>query len=151
MKILFNPKNGAIIKDFIYKFNKYFTAGEEFIPGKIIKMEDDVADAIVNTFGFIQEQTPNEAKKIIEKVENEFNCDKCDFGTTTKAGLVNHEKTHAVEDDSDGIPVVKKESALKADDTKKDLFAAGEAEDRAAGLEGEGLVNESPRKSTVMK
>lgn len=151
MKILLNPKNGTTIKDFIYKFNKYFEAGAEFTPGKIIKMDDDVANAVLNTFGFIQEQTPNEAKKIVEKGDEEFKCDKCDFVTTAKVALAGHSKTHVNDEALDGIPVIKKEDSLKVDDTKKDVFTAGETEDKAAGLEGEGLVEESPRKSVVMK
>lgn len=149
MKILFNPKDGTPIKDFIYKWNKYFTAGEEFLPGKIIKMEDDVADAILSTFGFVQEQTPNEAKKLVEKGDEEFKCDKCDFVTTAKIALAGHQKTHVNDEALDGIPVVKKETIIKEED-KLSQEKKWDNEDKAAGLEGEGLVSEKPRKSAKM-
>ncbi len=150
MKILLNPKDGAIIKDFSYQWNKYFTTGEEFTPGKIIKMEDDVADAVVSTFGFVQVVTENEAKKELDnKNKEEFRCEKCDFKTTNKGALTGHERSHIDSETLDSIPTVKKKEVLKADDTKT-TEEKWEQEDKAAGLEGEGLVNESPRKSVKM-
>lgn len=147
-KILHNPENGAEIKNISHEGTQYFTTkeGYEFKVGDIVKIEDEkAADFILETYGFLKEVTPEEAKNIKERKENNaFKCDKCDFSTDLEKKLTGHKLHHAKEEKIDrelGIRVVtgkKKETKKGEVDTQSQI----EQEALRDGLIGEGLTKE---------
>lgn len=114
-KILFNPDNGAPIRDFVYLGVSYFTEGDDFMPGTLNKFEDDkTGQAFLNTFEFLVEMSPDAAKKLLS--EQKLKCDKCEFETRVKAQLTKHEESHKKEKELDdlGIPVIAKKESARA-------------------------------------
>lgn len=150
MKLLFNPRDGAPIRDVWYKFSKYFA--EPFVPGKVVQVDNGLADFVLETFGFVQEVTASEAKRIMALGAEVFKCEKCGKEVSTKLALAGHSRTHESEEGLEGIQTIKIVTVETVGEEKKhDPFAAGEAEDKAAGLEGEGLVNEAPKRAVIMR
>lgn len=144
MKILANPRNGAIIHDFWYKDELYFSSEnhEEFKPKTVLQFEDDFADYLLGIYTFLEEKTATEAKKFQEEMKKreEFKCDHegCDFTTTIAMALQSHQKTHVEVSD---IPVVKGKAKddLPFEKSTVNIQDEIESQARAGGLEGEGL------------
>ena len=152
MRILFNPENGAPIKNFHFEDILYMveTDGDAFFPGMIVKVDDDqLVDYILKTWEFVQELTPEQAKDFLETKE-EFKCDKCDFKTKVRIGFEGHKRKHVKESQIDALgikSVAVKKKVVVTDDNRVEKW---EEEDKKAGLEGQGLTEDSPKKSTVM-
>ena len=93
MKYIYNPlESGAPIKDFTFKFKKYAHA-----VGQIMQYEDDVAEEIKATFGYLQDLTRSEVDKTLKKLsdtEAPFKCEFCDKRFTEQIALTGHGKTH---------------------------------------------------------
>ena len=149
MKILFNPENGAEIKNFVFKNEQLMDAkeGQSFMPGMIIKIDDDsLADFMLSNWGFLQEKSYDEAKEFLDSKE-EFKCADCEFKTKYKLALFNHNKKHLKESRMDelGLPVVKLKNEPRVDPVLKDDSSrqkAWDEEDKRAGLIGEGLTDD---------
>ena len=148
MKILLNPDNGAEIKDLYLESVKYFDSSknETFMPGTLVKLDDNVADFVVSIYDFVQEITKEAAVAHLEKTKNnKFKCDQCDFRTSAEIALMGHKRHHEKEaklDDELGIPVIK---GVKSDNQIfADTQAQIEAENAKDGLDvGEGLKVEN--------
>lgn len=148
--ILYNPENGAPIKNFPFEGITYFLEKDNqvFKPGDIVRIDDERAAAYIKeTYGFLEEKTKIEAKNILDKKASyTFACDKCDYKTDTNDKLKGHSIHHAREaklDDELGIPVItgfKKEG--QASDESVDRQRIIDAEGGRDGLIGEGLVEE---------
>ena len=151
MKILFNPENGAVIKDINLNGHIFFNPEEkeEFKPGDLLQFEDKVADQLKELCGFLQELTPKEAKHILDKKKEVplFKCDypECNFSTNTKIALLGHKRTHV---ENLPIKIVKSEATIseKKEDDGRETYERGEEEDRRAGLYGPGLEIDQPKK-----
>jgi len=143
MKIILNPELGAEIKN-IYKDSvKYFDSskGEEFKPGTMVKVEDDLADFIISLCEFVVVLSKEEA---LEYKNNQklFKCDKCDFKTNTQIALLGHNRKHVSEaklDDELGIPVIKAGEGIKEDVNTQENIDADLARE---GITGEGIREE---------
>jgi len=103
MKIVLNPADGAPISDFIYKGAKLdthypagYTTPQNTISKGLLQYEDDVADSLIETFGFLEIIDEAKAKQILEKKDEEFKCDfpGCDFVSNKKIGLLGHQRSH---------------------------------------------------------
>lgn len=154
MKVLLNPDNGAPIKDFTpLNGETFFTNGDRFEPGTVFQFEDDrVADRFLQNFGFLQEITPEDAKKFMEF--QKLVCKTCGFTTRVKTEYDKHLLLHEKEKELSelGIPVIKKQKNLaEISQDVADMQKQIDAEDRADGLtEGAGLTNDQPIKNVVM-
>ena len=141
MRIIFNPENGGVISNIWLDSVKYFPQGQELKPGDVVKVEDKLADFLMELYGFLQEMTKEEAVKYLEgRKAKKFKCDKCGFATDTEIALLGHNRHHEKEarlDDALGIPVIKGTGKVEEVDTQ----SAIEAENKRNGLDvGEGLV-----------
>jgi hypothetical protein len=106
MKIIYNPEDGALIHDFIYLgdvIEHHYQAGATTQDGTISnglkQYEDDIAEALLSTFGFLTEVSEEGAKKIIDTPPTEFKCNfpGCDFVSSKKIGLIGHQRGHQKE------------------------------------------------------
>lgn len=106
MKILYNPPNGLPVGE---NYNGWIFEGtelEDHVPGELKQYPDDMADAILEAFGFFKELQPDEAQKILDD-PNKFKCEKCDFSTNAQIALLGHTRKHEKEDKiKEAIPVV---------------------------------------------
>lgn len=98
MVIVYNPPTGAPIKGFNF--------GGKIVESHDVKemkqYEPEMAQVLVATYPFMQIVTPQEAETIKEEVEKEvvtgeFKCDKCDYSSDKKIGLMGHMRGHAKE------------------------------------------------------
>lgn len=145
-KILYNPENGATIKDMVVGSVGYFN-DSPFNPGDFVKIEDEqAADTIMDTFGFLEEVTIEQAKSIKDKKEkNTLRCDECDFTTDDQKKLTGHKLHHAKEDKIDkelGIKVVKGLKQDKKQVNPDEMQSIIDAEATSDGLIGEGLTRD---------
>lgn len=155
MIILYNPEDGADIKDVWFQGTKYFNSenGEAFKPGMVLQLDDVVADFMHNTFGFLQEIDFAEAKKYMERVGKDYPCEECKFVTRSESAFVAHKQKHEIDKRASelGIPVIKR-GVSGIQTPKKDSQENIDQEATAAGLDqGEGLVIEKPKKAAVMR
>ena len=152
MKFLYNPEEGAPIKDVWYKKTRYFPQGEEFKVNSVVQIDDEIADLILSLFEFIHQIDAKTAKEIIAKPPQTFKCEKCEYKTDKKIGLLGHMRGHPVDAEIiEGIAVIRKMETDPVDGADKKSFDQKQSEeDRAAGLEGEGLVIEKPAGRAVM-
>lgn len=149
MKILFNPENGAPIQDIWLNQVQYFVEKQNqvFKPGDIVKVDESVAEFILETYGFVKEISKEKAKEILEFQKNAiFKCDSegCKRAFETAEQLRGHNMSHAKAaklDDELGIPVIGGVAAQTA--AEKGEFDSQKEIDQqasAAGLIGEGLT-----------
>lgn len=144
MKILLNPKDGAVIKNVNIEGVVYFDEkeGKEWKVDSLLKIESDkVAYHLLSLYGFLLEHTPAEAKRYMEnKGKESFKCDfeGCNFETKTKIALLGHQRTHQIEIDLPVIGEIAEKKVLSDEETGKQI----EKEAKSAGLIGEGLVEE---------
>jgi hypothetical protein len=157
MKILFNPVEGADIKDIMYKDVLYFVSADDdiWLAGTVRQFEDEATgDFFKNLFGFLEEVSVDRAAKIIEETKNQYKCKEvgCTFVTNVPIKLAQHGKEHARNKKLNalGIPTVKsggKTAEVKEEDAQKQI----EAENRAAGLDqGTGLTQDLPTPAAIM-
>ena len=148
--IIYNPENGAEIKNVYFENVLYFSEkeGKTFKPDSLLNVGDREGLFFTTLFEFLREVTPEEAKKIIEKQNAEFKCDQCEFRTATKIALSGHNRSHENKTSVDelGIPVLGGTKRAEVVDLQSQYDAA----DRANGLTGEGLVIES-QKGAIFK
>ncbi len=95
MKILFNPESGAPIHDFIVKGKLL----DEHPTGQLRRYEDQEADALTNTYEFLMEVQPEDAKSMMGKsvkvdVTNQLECTVCGKSFEIKLALAGHQRTH---------------------------------------------------------
>jgi hypothetical protein len=151
-RILLNPDTGAPIKDYTTQGVTPFTKDNPFETGTLFQFEDEkVAEAFLEQFGFLEELNADDAKKFLAM--EKLKCEQCDFTTRSKAELERHIVMHSKEKElSDlGIPVLKKQHTIGSlDDKVTDLQKSIDAQDRAEGLEGAGLINDTPQKNIIM-
>lgn len=145
--IIYNPENGAEIKDVYFENTLYFKEDSSFKPGTLINVGDKEGLFFVSLFEFLQIKDVDEAKKIIEQQKGTFKCEKCEFKTETKIALLGHNRKHEkdVSVDELGIPV------LKGVTKEQRVENHWEEQDRKNGLIGEGLVVEQPRGGAIFR
>lgn len=107
--IIYNPEepNGALIQGFIFggfQQDPHYPDGYELESGEtsngLMRYEDDLGKALLETYMFLQEFTEEQAKVILDRpVEPKFKCDfpECDFSSTAKIGLEGHKRKHLKE------------------------------------------------------
>ncbi len=139
MKIIHNPKDGAPIKDFIFKgdllethFPDGYTTPQGVIANGLMQYEDSIADILLETFGFLEEIDAASAQKIIERPQEEFKCDfpGCDFVSAKKIGLLGHQRGHKKDSKTAEKPVIDP-SIIPVANTKKveSVFGTDQTED----------------------
>lgn len=148
MTIIFNPKNGAPIHDFIWD-NVML---EDHLPGELKQYNDSTANELLERYPFLESVTAEQAKEIIARPkEPTLKCEFCDFKTDAKIALIGHTRKHANETaqkkepllDPNIVPIAsgKKASGItnrsKEDETKNGLDKDG------VSWYGEGLVEET--------
>lgn len=98
MIILFNPPEGKPIGK---GYNNFVYDGiliDPHLPGQLRQYPEDMANYLIEMFGYLTKVTPEIAKSILEKpVKKQFECEFCDFSSNIKIGLVGHNKKHVTE------------------------------------------------------
>ena len=147
--IILNPEHGATISDFQYKGTYYFSAenDETFKPGEMLEFDEVTGRFFLEHYGFLVEMSTEDAKSYKNRKDVELKCDKCEFTSINEVTLTQHKKKHE-ETASLGLKKVQGKKVVLED---MDMEVSIENEAKAAGLEGEGLVKEKPRKRVVMK
>jgi hypothetical protein len=145
MKIIFNPDNGSTIKNIWFKDEFYLDAKEDqaFIPGMVIKVDEEFGEYLLSTWGFLKGLSPAEAKKHMESRE-EFTCEHCEYKTKVQIAFHQHKKKHISEAKLDELgiqTITSKKGAKSSGDI--DRQKGWDDEDKDAGLEGEGLVEDN--------
>lgn len=157
-KILLNPEapKGAPIKEYTVRVSGNsivsFPKDKPFQPGSLFQFDDDEeGQAYLDNFQFLEELTPEEAKKFLSMEKHR--CDQCDYQAYSKAEVDRHIKAHGVSHElSDlGIPVIKKQQNMaQLNSSVEDLQKQIDAQDKADGLEGAGIIDDKPIKTVVM-
>ena len=92
MIIIYNPPNGSKIEGF-----RFGSIGE-LAPhevGELKQYDPAVGQALLNTFTFLEEVTPQRAQEILVKPkEATFKCEYCDFSTDHRVALAGHMRSH---------------------------------------------------------
>lgn len=144
MQIIFNPKTGAPIKGFIYDG----VLIEEHPVGKLKQYEENVAEALVENFGFLEKVTVEQAQKMLaQPKEGAFKCEYCDFSTDHKIALAGHTKSHAEQVeaaklpaiDENLIPVAGGKKVVSLNETRAAEKALLNGQDLPAGLDMDGV------------
>ena len=170
-RILYNPENGAVIKNVMYHDEVLFSEknDEAFEPGMVVQVTPDVFDFLLGDpnpdevrrglFAFLEEMTPDEAKKYLATSSERLKCAQpgCEFGTRIQSRLDMHMREHKKQalTSTLGIPLV---GAAKRDirnlndnDRVKAREQGWDAQDRASALtEGPGLQQDRPRPDVIM-
>lgn len=92
IKFVYNPlENGSPIEK--WSFNK---VEYEHPVGKILQYEDSVGEALLETYGFLQDLSSEKAIKLKEELENKkpFACKYCNFSSNAEIALKGHMRTH---------------------------------------------------------
>lgn len=144
-KIILNPEDGAEIKNFVFQNEHYMDAkeGQSFLPGMVVRVNDDLADFMIETWGFLRELSPEEAKEYMES-KDDIKCERCDFHTKFKIAFDSHKRKHEREANLDdlGIPVIGPKTEVRTVESSEERRAKYEAENRSQGLEGPGLQDD---------
>lgn len=179
MKIVYNPTDGAPITAFIFNkvlLNPLYPDGFKMNDGTfangLMKFDDEAcAQELLDTFIFLKEITPNDAKEIINRPrEAAFACDfpGCDFTTTAKIGLEGHKRKHKgqiaeqPQVDELGIPVATGKKVLSSNEIaerqKAEIFGGDDISEVRNGKDadgvswyGEGLTQDNPSFNNVRK
>ena len=144
MKIIFNPDNGSTIKNIWFKDEFYLDAKEDqaFIPGMVIRVDDEFGNYLIDTWGFLKELSSTEAKKHMESRE-EFSCENCEYKTKVQIAFFNHKKKHVSEAKLDELGIQTISSKKKAQNPDEiDHQKDWDEEDKKSGLSGDGLVDD---------
>jgi hypothetical protein len=142
--LVFNPKNGATIRDMWVYDKLYFSVKleEEFKPGDVIDIEDKVGKFLLETLGFLEEVSAIRAQNIIkERGVEKFACDHegCTFEAKSPIGLVAHKRIHesVVEGVRKIAPAEPEERKVPKEDSAQKSI---EAESKGSGLLGGDMV-----------
>jgi|SRR3990167_5699730 len=120
MKVVYNPKDGAPIKNFIHekiKLDPHYPDGYEYrdnngkaqISNGLMQYLDDQAREILLNYQFLEELSSEKVKSILDRpAVAPIKCDfpGCTFSTHTKVALFGHKRTHAKELGQANQPVV---------------------------------------------
>lgn len=142
--LLFNPKNGAIIRD-IWIYDKlYFSSKleEEFKPGDVIDIDDKVGKYLIGLLEFVEEVSAVRAENIIkDRSVEKFVCDHegCTFEAKSAIGLISHKRTHAsvVEGVRKITPVENEEAQVVKEESTQEAISE---EAKRSGLNYEEMV-----------
>lgn len=148
MKIIAN-KGQTPVRDVWFRDKKYFSTEEKkhFKPNDVIRLEDDLADFLLYTFGFLVEVSAQEGKRILEKSkkmqEKRLVCDVfgCKFETHLELALASHKKSHEGEED---IPMIEGTAKAELEKDEDSFYRKSEAQALRDGLIGEGVRHDSP-------
>jgi len=89
-KIIYNPKNGASIKDFRWMSQKPWSLAVN----TMAKFPDIVATELLNRYGFLREIKPEDIQKTLKLMEvKELKCEHCEFETNSEPALKAHMTT----------------------------------------------------------
>jgi hypothetical protein len=155
MIIVYNPKDGAPIKDFIsrgVRLTPHYPDGYEMpnekVSNGLLQYEDPDGEILLETYQFLTKLTAEEAQKIIERPEDpKYKCDfpGCDFSTHTPIALKGHSRKHDKSLAEAQKPLVDTELIPVADGEKVQSRIASaqpqSAEERATqnGLDSDGV------------
>lgn len=90
MKLIYNPiENGSPIEGFTFNYIKY-----EHPVGKILQYKDDVGEALLKTYEYLQELTKAEAEKALEDLKAQYRCKVCKKGFGAAIALEGHMRSH---------------------------------------------------------
>lgn len=150
MMILHNPTNGATIKDLYYQSVLYFAVkdNEEFKPGDIIEVEDEVAKFVLSLYQFVEEVSEKKAAILVKEKESQMKCEQCEYRTESEESLKMHVATHkskATIKSKLGLKVIeKREKEVKKKETEDEFDRQNEIEEenKRDGLIGDGLIKE---------
>lgn len=146
-KILFNPENGAEIKNFVFKNEHFMDAkeGQSFVTGMVVNVDDELAEFMLDTWGFLQELSVDEAKEYLDGKEA-YKCEKCEFTTKVRIGFEGHKRKHLKDAQIDGLGILtvtrKNDSANNPNATQESRQKKWDEEDKERGLIGEGLTED---------
>lgn len=142
---IFNPryfnkkKNTADVKRFVWSHGYW-----NLKVGEIKKFPDEVGEAMLRLMEFLIEVTPKNLKKIKAEAEvKEFGCDQCDFETSLKIALINHQKTHTKEESAEleGIATATPTGTFKRKQTTKELsIEEQEGIPKGEGIDKDGVA-----------
>ena len=111
MKIIYNPLTGAPIEKFVHQEMGKL---DPHPVGELRQYPESVAQDLLDTYGFLEELTPEQASSILKKPQGEFKCDQCDYVSDKHIGLLGHRRKHGdvkveakEEVKVEGIPVAK--------------------------------------------
>ena len=102
MKILFNPKIGSDVSKFIYNGVML----DPHLKEQLKQYENGAAEALKETFSFLEEVTPEQAQDILKRPKLEFKCEICDYASEKKIGLLGHMRGHKEEEKKAAAPVI---------------------------------------------
>ncbi len=149
--ILYNPTNGATIKDIYYNSVKYFVEkdNEAFKAGSLMEVEDEIGKFVLSLYGFIEEVSEKKAALIMKELDKQLKCEDCDYRTDNEESLKMHNATHKSKTTIKsklGLKVIgKKEREIKKGQFEEEYNRQNEieADNRKEGLDiGEGLQTE---------
>lgn len=174
MQIIYNPESGAPIQNFIAfgsQFEPHYPDGYELDGGKIdngLRQYDDAAaKEILETFGFLEVLTKEQAEAILARPPKEkYVCDfpGCEFKTHAKIAFNSHQRKHARDRAADTTPVIEedkipvaagkkalslaeKKQLLNNDATNSDLNLPAGADKDGVEWYGEGVTIDKPQVS----
>ena len=126
-KALYNPKDGALIKGFVWSHARW-----DLKINEMKKFPDDVGAALLKHFEFLVEVTPKNVKKIEDGITaKDFKCPNCESSFTSRIALTGHTRTHALSEAEktmlDGIPEAESKGEYKKP-TKPGIMSPSETE-----------------------
>jgi hypothetical protein len=90
MKYIYNPiESGAPVSDWIFAKNTY-----EHPVGIVLHYEDDVAEAILVNYPFLQDLSRSEVEQTLELLKKPFKCEYCKKTFQAQIALTGHLRTH---------------------------------------------------------
>lgn len=141
---LYNPEAGAKVHDVWIYDVFYFDSKkeEELHPGDVVAMEEKPARYLLELYEFLIEVTPEKAQELLlESKKTKIVCKTCGKEFRTQSFYDEHVRSHVAADGvrvASGIPKQSEERKAVEDNNIKNI----ESEATAAGLTGEGLVDE---------
>lgn len=87
---IYNAKGNIPIRNFTWSRAKWNLGSN-----KIMKFPDEVGEALLKTYPFLERVTLENIQDIKKRmVENKFKCDVCGYETTARIALLQHKKKH---------------------------------------------------------
>ena len=95
--VIYNAKGNIPIRNFTWSRAKWNLGSN-----RIMKFPDEVGEALLKTYPFLERVTPDTIQDIKVKMEEKkFKCEVCGFETNTPIALLGHQRKHkATEGDS---------------------------------------------------
>lgn len=156
MKIIYNPpvkfdskglnRGGSPIKGFSSDGGKLpvypgSTDGVQIPDGKMVQVQDDLADKLIETFGFLTEVSSDQALKMTKKEDKkEFVCEYCEDSFDHRVALVGHTRKHKKEIEAKNTPQIDESviPVIKTSGVKKKQGQQN-AEPAPDGKDGDGV------------